>query len=246
MEFMVPELHYDSREHMKVDVKIMYVEDESILASLVSESLVKQGYKVVQASNGEAGWNVFVQHQPDLCILDVMMPVMDGFTLAKKIRSMNSSVPIIFLTAKSTVNDVLEGFATGGNDYLKKPFSMQELIARVENMLTLTHQKEPTTADQHQIINFGDAQYNIWTQVLELNKEKSALSHREHELLMMLYDANKAIVDRKYILKKLWGDDSFFNSRNLDVYIRKLRRRFEKAENVQIITLKGVGYRFIF
>ena len=224
--------------------KILYVEDEAVLAKVVKEGLEKLSYQVAHASNGQEGLELYRSFQPDLCILDVMMPIMDGFTLGKEIKRINATQPIIYLTAKSTTDDVIEGFSSGGNDYLKKPFSMQELHARIQNLLHLTGDVSHGTFEKH--FDIGNNRYDVMTQILSTGKKEIMLTHREHELLMKLVQSNKEIVNRREILKDIWGDDSFFHSRNLDVYIRKLRTYFAEDEDVQIITLKGVGYRFVY
>ncbi len=226
--------------------RILYVEDEKVLSELVTESLIAKGYRVETGSDGLEGFELYENSTYDLCILDIMMPKMDGYTLAKKIRSLNDQIPILFLTAKNTASDVVEGFSSGGNDYLKKPFSMQELHARIENLIRMTTQNATPNIVEEQTINIGRFSYYPIKQELVLADEIRQLSHREHELLVLLLQSNKGVVDRRIILKKIWGDDSFFHSRNLDVYIRKLRKYFEQDDAVQIITLKGVGYRFVY
>ena len=226
---------------------ILFVEDEKVLAKIIKESLESEGFRVLHAIQGQDGLLTFKNNSIHLCLLDVMMPVMDGFTLGKKIRELDPDIPIIFLTAKSTTQDVLDGFSAGGNDYLRKPFSMQELLARIENLLLMTSAKKNDQQDQHTgIIDIGRFNYNPINQLLEIDGSGSSLSYREHELLMKLIEAGQAIVHRRDILNDIWGDDSFFHSRNLDVYIRKLRKYFEADDKIQIITLKGVGYRFVF
>ena len=224
--------------------KILYVEDEPVLAKVVIEGLERLNYEVAHASNGQKGLELFHSFEPQLCILDVMMPVMDGFSLGKEIKQINAAIPIIYLTARSTTEDVIEGFSSGGNDYLKKPFSMQELHARIQNLLVLTSDSTSGAFEKH--VDIGNYRYDVMTQVLSSTQNKITLTHREHELLMKLIQSNKEIVNRREILKDIWGDDSFFHSRNLDVYIRKLRTYFSKDDSIQIITLKGVGYRFVY
>jgi DNA-binding response OmpR family regulator len=229
-----------------VKSKILYVEDEAVLAKIVQEGLERLSFDVCHASNGEEGLVMFEQFQPDLCLLDVMMPKMDGFTLGKMIKTKRPHVPILYLTAKSTTEDVVEGFSSGGNDYLRKPFSMQELNVRMNNLLSLSHPKRSGQEFSKGIISVGNYTYFPDKQILNRGNVTANLSFREHELLMNLLNSKQQIVKRRQLLKDIWGDDSFFNSRNLDVYIRKLRTYFAEDENVQIITLKGVGYKFVF
>ena len=167
-----------------------------------------------------------------------MMPKKDGFTLAKEIRSQNKHIPILFLTAKSQTKDVLEGFEHGGNDYLKKPFSMEELIVRIHSLLDRVNIKK-----DYEKISIGEYTFNYKMQYLSFLEEKTSLTHRESELLLNLYEKKNEVLDRTFILKKLWGDDDFFNSRSMDVFISKLRKKLIKDKNIQIINVRGYGYK---
>ena len=222
--------------------KVLYVEDEPFLGKIVKESLESREFEVNMIADGLLVMPAFEQYQPDICVLDVMLPNRDGFTLGKEIRKRQPGMPIIYLTAKNQTQDVIKGFQSGGNDYLKKPFSMEELIIRIQNLLQLVNLKP---VNKNTGINLG--QYSFYPQKLELqmNGESRKLSHRETQLLQILAQHKNRPVERKKILKEVWGDDSFFNSRNLDVYITKLRDYLKADEQVQIITLKGVGYQFV-
>lgn len=223
--------------------RILYVEDEIFLAKIVSETLQARGFEIVMDDSGEKAVEKFESTQPDVCILDVMLPKKDGFTIADEIRDRNEQVPIIFLTAKSEVADVVNGFRIGGNDYLRKPFSMEELIARIENLLrTKSGAAAEPVAEEVQL---GGYTFNMRRQILAHAAEQRKLSYRENELLKVLYQNRDRVVERKDILNLLWGSDSFFNSRNLDVYITKLRGYFKHDPSIEIITVKGVGYRFV-
>ena len=222
--------------------KILYVEDEIFLAKIVTESLESRGFEVIQESNGAHAVERFETTNPDVCVLDVMLPQKDGFTIADEIRERNTQVPIIFLTAKSTVTDVVNGFKLGGNDYIRKPFSMEELIVRIENVLKQSHKSPDESAEE---VIIGSYVFNKRRQVLLNKSGQRKLSYRESELLKILYDNRDKIVERKDILNLLWGSDSFFNSRNLDVYITKLRNYFKLDPAIEIITIKGIGYRFV-
>jgi two-component system, OmpR family, response regulator VicR len=221
--------------------KILYVEDEVFLAKIVSETLQSRGYEVIHEGDGANAMKRFEESQPDVCLLDIMLPNKDGFDIADEIREKNTGVPIIFLSAKSGANDVVNGFKLGGNDYIRKPFSMEELIARIENVLKGSQQPEPVTDE----IAIGEYSFNSKRQTLVHPKETRKLSYRESELLRTLYENKHSIVERRDILNLLWGSDSFFNSRNLDVYITKLRNYLKLDPAIEIITVKGVGYRFI-
>ena len=222
--------------------KILYVEDEPFLAKIVRETLESKGFDVKHIDHGQEALAAFQDMSPDICILDVMLPGKDGFGIGKEIRTINPKTPIIYLTAKDQTKDLLKGFASGGNDYIKKPFSMEELIARIDNLLMLSNGKEMAAKDQVEF-KIGSFVLNTVKMQLSNGDQKIKLSHRENEILKMLASKLNGQVHRKDILMKIWGDDSFFNSRNLDVYIRKLRKYLSSDLSIQLITLKGIGYR---
>lgn len=223
--------------------KVLYVEDETFLGKIVKESLESRGYEVLMESDGNKVLTIFRETSPDVCVLDVMLPNKDGFTIADEIREIDQAVPIIFLTAKTQTEDVVKGFALGGNDYIRKPFSMEELIVRIQNVLRGAGEgNKKITADSVQI---GKYNFQLNRQVLTGATDERKLSFREAELLKLLYENRDRIIDRKEILTLLWGNDSFFNSRNLDVYITKLRSYLKEDPALEIITIKGVGYRFV-
>ena len=168
------------------------------------------------------------------------MPFKDGFTLAKEIREENKQIPIIFLTAKSQTKDVLEGFNHGGNDYLKKPFSMEELIVRIHSLLDRNKQKQEQTQ-----IKIGKYVFNHTKQLLVIKEQQTLLTNRESELLFILNQHKNSISERAYILNKLWGNDDFFNARSMDVFITKLRKKLQQDKNVQILNVRGYGYKLI-
>lgn len=222
--------------------KILYVEDEIFLAKIVTESLESRDYDVKWVSDGGEALAAYKSFQPDICVLDVMLPNKDGFSIGTSIRATNHEMPIIYLTAKSQVEDVLSGFSSGGNDYLKKPFSMEELIVRIDNLLNMT---SATPNSRNGTFIFGAFEFDPVRMVLKTEDASQKLSHRETELLRLLVQGRNQIVDRRHILKELWGDDSFFNSRNLDVYVTRLRKYLKKDPAIRIMTLKGVGYQFV-
>ncbi len=221
--------------------KIFYVEDEIFLAKIVSETLQSRGYDVVMEEDGARAVKKFQEAAPDVCILDIMLPNKDGFAIADEIRELNANVPIIFLSAKSGVDDVVNGFKMGANDYIRKPFSMEELIVRIENVL------KPSDAgtQNEEEVKIGQYHFHIRRQTLNHPTEQRKLSYRESELLKLLYLKRNDLLQRRDILNLLWGSDSFFNSRNLDVYITKLRNYLKLDPAIQIITIKGIGYRFV-
>lgn len=225
--------------------KILYVEDEVFLAKIVSETLEARGYEVVVEHDGARAVRKFEESRPDVCVLDIMLPNKDGFAIADEIRDRDARVPIIFLSAKSGANDVVNGFKKGGNDYVRKPFSMEELIVRIEHVLKQAAPAEQSAEEEAEELTMGQYTFNTNRQLLSHPQEQRKLSYREAELLKLLYHNRNAIVERRDILNLLWGSDSFFNSRNLDVYITKLRNYLKADPSLEIITIKGIGYRFV-
>lgn len=221
--------------------KILYVEDELSLGKIVKESLESRSFEVVMLHDGNDVLSVFSSSQPDICVLDIMLPSRDGYSVAKEIRQSSPHVPIIFVTAKTETEDVLKGFESGCNDYIRKPFSMEELIVRIQSLVQFTGQASVPAA---KAICIGGYQYYPSRYELKYGDSAWKLSHREASLLTMLAENRNGITNRRDILLRLWGDDSFFNSRNLDVYIAKLRERLKHDRSLEIITIKSVGYHF--
>ena len=227
---------------MNKSVSILLAEDEPALGQIIKESLETRNFTVTLCVNGEEAFNEFQKINPRLLVLDVMMPKKDGFTLAKEIRQLDTTVPIIFLTAKSQTQDVVEGFSIGGNDYLKKPFSMEELIVRMNALLDRSSLQKKT-----EIIQIGNYVFNFPKQTLQFHSdsEPKMLTHREAHLLFHLYTNRNEVLDRSFILKKLWGNDDFFNARSMDVFISKLRKKLKDDNNIQIVNVRGYGYKLI-
>jgi DNA-binding response OmpR family regulator len=224
--------------------KILYIEDEPFLGKIVKETLELKGFDVLLIANGSQVMPSFTSFTPDICVLDVMLPGVDGFTLGKQIRGLFPTLPVIFLTARSQTEDLLEGFASGGTDYMKKPFSIEELHARILNQLQfhiLGRKNEKAIPEEIMLgrICFFPRQYE-----LVVSGQVIKLSHREAQVLTVFCQKQNQIIDRKELLMAVWGDDSFFNSRTLDVYIRKLREYLSSENRLEIITLKGKGYHF--
>ncbi len=226
-----------------MSIKILYVEDELFLGKIVKESLQSRGFEVVMETDGAKVVALFKQVKPAVCVLDIMLPNKDGFEIAEEIRGMNEDVPILFLTAKTQTEDVVKGFTLGGNDYIRKPFSMEELIVRINNLLSLKIDSSQKITTEN--ITIGKFNFHLNRQLLSFGKVERKLSYRESELLKLLYLHRDTIIVRKEILNLLWGNDSFFNSRNLDVYITKLRSFLKDDPSLEIITIKGIGYRFV-
>ncbi len=227
-------------------IKILYVEDELFLGKIVKESLESRDFEVHMVADGQLAIAAFTAFKPDICVLDVMLPNVDGYTIGAEIRKLDAMQPIIFLTAKTQTEDALKGFQAGGNDYIRKPFSLEELIVRIQNLLQLTSSKaQSPSAFQAASIAIGQYEFLPQRYELRLGEQSRKLSHRETELLSILCESRNFTVARKDILLRVWGDDSFFNSRNLDVYITKLRDYLREDPGVQITTIKGVGYHFL-
>ena len=223
-------------------MRVILSEDDENLGSLLREYLIAKGYDTDLYPDGEAAFKGFQKNQYDLCIFDVMMPKKDGFTLAKDIRMINSDIPIIFLTAKNMKEDVIEGFRLGADDYMTKPFSMEELIFRIEAILRRTLGE----ADNTQVVfKLGRFTFDARKQTLSDANDSTKLTTKESELLRLLcVNANK-VLERNYALKTIWVDDNYFNARSMDVYITKLRKHLKEEEGIEIINIHGKGYKLI-
>lgn len=227
---------------MEFTAKILLCEDDENLGMLLREYLITKGYDTTLCMDGEEGFKAFQNNQFDICIFDVMMPKKDGFTLAKDIRNINTSVPIIFLTAKTLKEDIIEGFRIGADDYLTKPFSMEELTFRVEAILRRVQGTKPK---EKNIYNLGDYVFDKQKQSLSFGDEVKKLTTKENDLLLLLCVNMNEILQRDFALKKIWVDDNYFNARSMDVYITKLRKLLSKDERVQIINVHGKGYKLV-
>jgi DNA-binding response OmpR family regulator len=221
-------------------IKLLLAEDELSLGMIIKESLETREFEVTLCNDGEATLKFFLEKEFELIILDVMMPKKDGFTLAKEIRKINKHIPILFLTAKSQVQDVVEGFKIGGNDYLKKPFSMEELIIRCLSLLNRIK-----VQNENKTFEIGNYIFNYTKQTLDLKGNFQTLTTREAELLYLLYCNKNDTVDKHIILKKLWKNDDFFSGRSMDVFITKLRKKLNQDESIQIINSRNEGYKLI-
>ncbi|WP_196896089.1 response regulator transcription factor [Aureivirga marina] len=220
-------------------IKVILAEDEAALGQIIKESLETRDFEVIHCLDGEEALEKFTSGKPDILVLDVMMPLKDGFSLATEIRNLDEQIPIIFLTSKSQTADVVKGFSIGGNDYLKKPFSMEELIVRIHAQLRKNNQKKETS-------KLGKYDFDYKKQLLTFEEEEIHLTHREAELLYHLMLHKNEILERSEILNKLWGTDDFFTTRSMDVFISKLRKKLKKDTTIQIINVRGFGYKLIF
>ncbi|MBQ7684151.1 MAG: response regulator transcription factor [Bacteroidaceae bacterium] len=221
---------------------ILLCEDEESLGMLVREYLQAKGYDAELFLDGEAGYKAFMKGKYDMCLLDVMMPKMDGFALAREIRLINADVPIIFLTARNLKDDILEGFKLGADDYLTKPFSMDELVYRMEAILRRVRAKSQRVVAQYQLGNFT---FDTRRQTLSIGDKQTKLTTKESELLTMLCTHVNDVLERELALKTIWIDDNYFNARSMDVYITKLRKHLKDDPNIEINNVHGKGYRLI-
>ncbi|MEN9444757.1 MAG: hypothetical protein RIS47_1647 [Bacteroidota bacterium] len=224
-------------------VKVLLAEDDMNLGSMLREYLTVKGYDVDLCTDGEMAYKSFQENYYDICLLDVMMPLKDGFVLAKDIRELNKSVPFIFITAKAGQEDVLEGLRIGADDYLSKPFSMQELLLRVEAVLRRTHPL--LSEDGDNVFHVGIFEFDSVKQILRKEGVEQKLTTKESELLRLLCLNKNDILERNYALKQVWKDDSYFNARSMDVYITKLRKHLKDDEGIQILNVHGKGYKLI-
>ena len=223
-------------------MRILLCEDDENLGMLLREYLQAKGYETELCPDGEDGYRAFTQSRYDLCVLDVMMPKKDGFSLARDIRQINEETPIIFLTAKTLKEDILEGFRIGADDYLTKPFSMEELTFRIEAVLRRVRGKKNRNRMHYKIGSFS---FDTQKQILSRGDKQTKLTTKESELLSLLCAHANEILQRDFALKTIWIDDNYFNARSMDVYITKLRKHLKDDDTVEIINIHGKGYKLI-
>jgi len=224
---------------MQNKINILLAEDEPSLGKIIKESLETRNFKVVHCLDGNQAYDTFLAENPDIVVLDIMMPKKDGFEVAKAIRKIDYQIPIIFLTAKSQTEDVIKGFNIGGNDYIRKPFSMEELIVRIQALLKRTPKKNNQ-------IPIGKYIFNKQKQTLAYKHKIHRLTGRESALLFELFLKKNEVLERTYILNKLWQNVDFFSARSMDVFISKLRKKLSDDTNIQIINVRGYGYKLTF
>ena len=227
---------------MEETIKILLCEDDENLGMLLREYLQAKGYSTVLCPDGEQGFKEFTKNKYDIAVLDVMMPKKDGFTLAQDIRQANADLPIIFLTAKTLKEDILEGFKIGADDYITKPFSMEELVFRVEAILRRVRGKKTKESTLYHI---GKFVFDTQKQLLTIGDQQTKLTTKENELLALLCSHANEILQRDFALKTIWIDDNYFNARSMDVYITKLRKHLKDDDQIEIIDIHGKGYKLI-
>ena len=227
---------------MDEKLKILLCEDDENLGMLLREYLQAKGYQAVLCQDGEVGYREFAKGKFDIAVLDVMMPKKDGFTLAQEIRQANTEIPIIFLTARALKDDILEGFKIGADYYITKPFSMEELVLRIEAILRRVHGKKAKDAT---VFRIGRFVFDAQKQLLTIGEKQTKLTTKENELLALLCAHSNEILQRDFALKTIWIDDNYFNARSMDVYITKLRKHLKDDDQIEIINIHGKGYKLI-
>jgi len=222
-------------------INVLLVEDEVTLAMIIKDTLDGEEFEIHIAENGREGLRQYTKIKPDIIVTDVMMPTLDGFSMVKEIRRHDPEIPVLFLSARSSANDVVQGFELGGNDYLKKPFGMAELIIRIKALLHKVDYRKPDTS----VFNLGQYIFDSVTQTLSFQGKKEQLSNRESEILKRLCESKDRVMSMQETLLDLWGDDSFFNTRSLHVFITKLRHKLSKEPSIKILNVRGIGYKMI-
>lgn len=225
------------------NTRILVVEDDVNLGQILQEYLKLKGFITTLSTDGDAGLTAFYEGLYDLCLLDLMMPKKDGFSLAKDIRAVNADIPIIFLTAKTMKEDVLKGFQIGGDDYVTKPFSMEELLLRIHAILRRTRSKKSAEFPKEYVI--GNVRYHYDENTLFIDQKNISLTTKENELMKLFLENLNQTVDRTLALKRIWKNDSYFNARSMDVYIAKLRKYLQLTDILKIITIHGEGFKLI-
>ena len=225
-------------------INVLLAEDDKNLGSVLTSYLNAKGFPTTLCINGQEAFDKFNKDKFDFCIVDVMMPVKDGFTLAKEIRQIDQKIPILFLTAKSMQEDKLKGFELGADDYMTKPFSMEELLMRMQAIVRRTTESK-TMETSRTFYEIGIFTFDYNRQILKTPGNDQKLTSKESELLKMLCDNINGVLDRSIALKKIWHDDSYFNARSMDVYVTKLRKYLKADPNIELINVHGVGFKLV-
>lgn len=229
-----------------MNLKVLYVEDEPFLSRIVSDGLKKSGYSVQAIADGQLVMDAYHSLKPDICILDIMLPSKDGYMLAKELREIQPNLPIIFLSAKVLTEDVIQGFKSGGNDYLKKPFSMEELLVRMEALLhRFGNKPSEEPVENNKIYSFGNCRLDAIQQKLTTSSAEHSLSFKECALMEMIIQRKNDVLERQEALIKIWGDDSYYNNRSMDVFMAHLRKLLKDEPGIQIMSLRSIGYKLI-
>ena len=225
--------------------RILYAEDEPFLARIVCDALEAAQYEVIHVINGSEVMDKFIETNPQICVLDIMLPGTEGYTIANQIREFAPSIPIIFLSAKTLTEDIVKGFKSGGNDYLKKPFSIDELLVRIESLLTRFGSNETTGFSKRNIYRFGKCFLDAVRHELTTSNGKFTLSFKETAVLEMMLLNSNSVVERNVILKQIWGDDTYYNSRSMDVLLTRIRKLLADEKGIEIMNIRGIGYKLL-
>jgi DNA-binding response OmpR family regulator len=225
--------------------RVLYIEDEPFLGKIVRETLESQGFDVLWKTDGHDLLTAAKVFNPDICVLDIMLPDVDGYQLCRQLRNRFPALPVIFLTAKTETADLVKGFEAGGTDYMRKPFSIEELMVRIRNQIRLMDGMAPVAMGRADQIRLGSFQFLPTRSELKSPQRCIKLSLRDAQVLAFLCEHINQVADRREMLVTIWGDDSFFNSRTLDVYIRKIRNYFSEEPGIELVTMKGKGYLFL-
>jgi len=229
-----------------MNLKVLYVEDEPFLSHIVSDGLKSSGYTVQVVADGNLATDAYYALKPDICILDIMLPSKDGYTIAKELKNIKPDLPIIFLSAKVLTEDVVKGFKSGGNDYLKKPFSMDELLVRMEALLQrFGRERDGTPLENNKVYSFGGCRLDTVQQILHTSTGEHSLSFKESALLEMMILKKNDVLERQEALIKIWGDDNYYNTRSMDVFMTHIRKLLKDEPGIQIMNLRSVGYKLI-
>ncbi|WP_299242483.1 response regulator transcription factor [uncultured Aquimarina sp.] len=220
---------------------ILLAEDDFDFGSILKQYLELHGYKVIWAQDGKEALQIFSEEQFDICVFDVMMPKMDGFTLAEKVIELNPEIPFVFLTAKKMKEDKIRGLKLGADDYIVKPFEADILVLRLQNILK---RSQKVQAIREEVIPIGDYKFDATNHCLKLNEERQKLTEKETILIQYLYDHKNTMIKREHLLKDVWGNDDFFSGRSMDVFISRLRKYFKEDNNITIESVRGVGLTF--
>jgi DNA-binding response OmpR family regulator len=226
------------------ELKVLLAEDDKNLGAVLKAYLEAKGYQTTLCVNGKEAFDFFNKKKFDFCIVDVMMPVKDGFTLAQEIRKLDKHIPILFLTAKSMQEDKIRGFEIGGDDYLTKPFSMEELLMRMKAILRRVHEGE-SGESKAAVYKLGRMTFDYNRQLLTSPGTESKLTSKEAELLKLLSENANEVLDRSVALNRIWQDDSYFNARSMDVYITKLRKYLKEDPSVELLNVHGIGFKLV-
>ncbi|RZM28566.1 MAG: response regulator transcription factor [Pedobacter sp.] len=226
--------------------RVLYVEDEQSLAQIVGDGLELSGYELMLVRDGGAAKAAFESFNPDICILDIMLPVLDGYEVARLLKGINPEVPIIFLSAKTLTADVVKGFKSGGDDYLKKPFSMDELLARMEALLSRYGRKSSVGESlKQEQYHFGGCVLDTVSQRLKTSAGDYNLSYKESALLELLVQQKNNVLERQYALQTIWGEDSYYNTRSMDVFMSHIRKMLKGEEGIQLMNIRSIGFKLI-